>query len=163
MNNEQSTFQPRSLRCPVLIGLVVAAVLLRLVITLMLPRAIKWDEASYLLLGSNFFSGNGFTLGGYPEVHFPPLWPLMLGLFYAFTGDFEQASNLGYALFGGLLLLPVFAIAQRILWERDGVADGRLADSVSRAERQCAVLGDHDRAVLFMSVLCGPGGLSRWA
>jgi hypothetical protein len=114
MNNEKSKFQQRSILCHVLIGLVVAAVLLRLVITLILPRTIKWDEASYVLLASNFFTGNGFTQGVYPEVHFPPLWPLILGIFYAFAGDFEQASNLAYALFGGLLLLPGFAIAQRI-------------------------------------------------
>src|SRR5512145_1908778 len=99
---------------PALIGLIVAAMLVRIVIALVLPRVIKWDEGDYLLLGYNLLTGNGFTTGYYPELHLTPLYPLVSGLFFLFVGEFEQASNLAHALFGGLLLLPVFVIAQRI-------------------------------------------------
>jgi 4-amino-4-deoxy-L-arabinose transferase-like glycosyltransferase len=66
------------------------------------------------MLGYNLLAGNGFTNSGYPELHFTPLYPMVAGLFHALTGNFEMASNLAYALFGGLLVFPVFVIAQRI-------------------------------------------------
>jgi len=99
---------------PALLALVAAAVLLRIGLSFALPSAIKWDEASNLILGQNLLAGNGFTYSGYPELHFPPLQPILAGLFHLLTGDFEMASNLEYALFGGLLLFPVFAMARRI-------------------------------------------------
>jgi 4-amino-4-deoxy-L-arabinose transferase-like glycosyltransferase len=99
---------------PSLLVLVPAAGLLRLGLSLYFPRAIKEDESAYLLLGHNLVTGNGFTYTGYPELHFPPLHPLLIGLFSFVTRDLELASNLENAVFGGLLLLPVFAIAFRM-------------------------------------------------
>jgi 4-amino-4-deoxy-L-arabinose transferase-like glycosyltransferase len=99
---------------PTVVALVTAAVLLRLGLSFMLPRTINGDEPMYLLLGYNLLAGNGFTYSGYPELHFTPLYPIVAGLFHVLIGDFETASNLVYALFGGLLLFPVFAMARRI-------------------------------------------------
>jgi len=99
---------------PAFLALVAGAVLLRVALSVILPRAIKWDEASNLILGQNLLAGNGFTYSGYPELHFPPLHPILAGLFHLLTGDFEMASNLENALFGGLLLFPVFAMVRRI-------------------------------------------------
>ena len=99
---------------PAFLALVSAAILLRLGLSIGLPRVIKWDEPTNLLLGYNLLAGNGYTYSGYPELHFPPLHPLLAGLFCLLTGDFEMASNVENALFGGLLLFPVFSIAQRI-------------------------------------------------
>ena len=99
---------------PALLVLVSAAALLRLALSLYFPRVIKDDEPIYLLLGHNLLAGNGFTYTGSPELHFPPLHPLFVGLFSLMTGDMEMASNIENAIFGGLLLLPVFAIAVRI-------------------------------------------------
>jgi 4-amino-4-deoxy-L-arabinose transferase-like glycosyltransferase len=99
---------------PTVVALVAAAVLLRIGLSFTLPRTINDDEPIYLLLGYNLLAGNGFTYSGYPELHFPPLYPIVAGLFHLLIGDFETASNLVYALFGGLLLFPVFAMARRI-------------------------------------------------
>ena len=66
---------------PSLLVLASAAGLLRLGLSLYFPRAIKEDESAYLLLGHNLVTGNGFTYTGYPELHFPPLHPLLIGLF----------------------------------------------------------------------------------
>jgi 4-amino-4-deoxy-L-arabinose transferase-like glycosyltransferase len=110
---ERGRWNRTFIRHPALAGLVVGTVLLRIGLALALPRTIKWDESSYLLLGRNLLTGRGFTTGLYPEVYHPPLYPIVSGTLYLFVGDFEQASNLAYALFGGLLLLPVFVVAQR--------------------------------------------------
>ena len=99
---------------PALLVLVLAAALLRLALSLYFPRVIKDDEPIYLLLGHNLLAGNGFTYTGSPELHFPPLHPLLVGLFSMMTGDMEMASNIENAIFGGLLVLPVFAITLRI-------------------------------------------------
>ena len=104
-----------SLFHPALIGLVLAAVLVRVVIALVLPRVIAYDEPAYLMLGYNLMNGSGYsTTGIYPETHHPPLYPIISAIFHLLVRDFEQASNLAYALFGGLLLLPVFVVAQRV-------------------------------------------------
>jgi hypothetical protein len=97
-----------------LAGLVVGAGLLRIGLALALPRVIKWDEAGYLNLGRNLLTGKGFIGWLYPEVHHPPLYPVISGALYLLVRDFELASNLAHALFGGLLLVPVFAIARHI-------------------------------------------------
>jgi len=99
---------------PTVVALVAATVLLRLGLSFTLPRTIKDDEPMYLLLGHNLLAGNGFTYSGYPELHFAPLYPIVAGLFHLLIGDFETTSNLVYALCGGLLLFPVYAIARRI-------------------------------------------------
>jgi 4-amino-4-deoxy-L-arabinose transferase-like glycosyltransferase len=99
---------------PALFGLVLAAILTRVVLSLLLPRVIKWDEPAYLVLGHNLWSGAGFTTGSSPELHWPPLFPIVAGLFEMALKDFEWASNAVYAISGGLLLLPVFAMARRI-------------------------------------------------
>jgi hypothetical protein len=99
---------------PAVLALVAAAVLLRIALSYSLPRVLGWDESAYLILGSNLLAGNGFTYSGYPELHFPPLHPIVAGLFHLLTSNFEMASKLESSIFGGLLLLPVFAMAQRI-------------------------------------------------
>jgi 4-amino-4-deoxy-L-arabinose transferase-like glycosyltransferase len=94
--------------------LVAVVVLLRIALSFFLPRVVKWDEPVYLLLGHNLLTGGGFTWSTYPELTFPPLYPIVAGVFHLLIGDFEMASNLVYAISGGLLLLPVFALARRI-------------------------------------------------
>ena len=112
-NDEQDLEKFRAFQ-PAVVALVVASVLLRTGLSMTLPRTIKFDEPAYLLLGYNLLAGNGFTYTGYPELHYSPLYPVIAGLFYLVTGDFATASNLVYALCGGLLLFPIFAMARRI-------------------------------------------------
>lgn len=112
----ENEHDPTQLRLfdPAIVALATAAVMLRIGLSFSLPRTVKWDEPMYLLAGYNLLTGNGFTYSGYPELHFPPLYPIVSGLFYLLVGDFEKASNLAYALFGGLLVFPVFVLARRI-------------------------------------------------
>ena len=117
MNMIHQVSRPNRLFPPAIVALAGAAVLLRIGLSFVLARTIKWDEPDYLLAGYNLLKGNGFTYSGYPELHFPPLYPVVAGLFHLFTGDFEMASNLSYALFGGLLVFPVFVMARRLYGE----------------------------------------------
>lgn len=96
-----------------LVTLTVAGALLRLAL-LLLPRAIRWDEPIYLLLGQNLWSGWGFTFNGHPELHHSPLYPVLAGLTLKLTGHPEAASDLWYVLLGALLPLPVYFLARRL-------------------------------------------------
>lgn len=82
------------------------------------PRVIKWDESDYMMLGRNLFSGQGFTTAGYAEVHYPPLWPALLGMAQLVVNDLEVASEIGYIVFGALLILPLHALAWRMYGRR---------------------------------------------
>lgn len=93
-------------------------VVLRLALAAVLPRTVHYDEPIYLRLGVNWLSGEGYTSWQTPELHFPPLYPLVAGATYFLTHNFEWASNIPYALFGALLVIPVYALARRIYGRR---------------------------------------------
>lgn len=80
---------------------------------LLLPRQIRWDEPAYLLLGRSLLSGDGFTLTGVPEVHFPPLFPVLFGAVWKLVRNPELATDLWLVVAGALLVLPVYALAAR--------------------------------------------------
>ncbi|NOZ04874.1 MAG: glycosyltransferase family 39 protein [Chloroflexi bacterium] len=101
-----------------LLGGVLALFALRLLLTVVLPRVVKWDEPDYLLLGQHLWAGQGFTSGWVPEVHYTPLYPLVTGFFNLIVHDLERASDVAYALFGALLLLPVWFLSRRVYGRR---------------------------------------------
>lgn len=85
-----------------------------------LDRVIKWDESDYAMLGRNLFAGQGFTTAGYPEVHYPPLLPIVLGAAQQITASPEIASNLVYMLCSTLLVLPFYGLIRRFYGQRVG-------------------------------------------
>jgi len=85
-----------------------------------LERVVKWDESDYLMLGRNLWAGRGFTTAGYPEVHYPPLLPFLLGLTYSLTRQAELASNIWYILCSALLVLPYYGLARCVYGRRVG-------------------------------------------
>jgi 4-amino-4-deoxy-L-arabinose transferase-like glycosyltransferase len=73
------------------------------------------DESFYLWLARSLFSGEGFTYYcGKPELHFPPLFPIVLGVLHWIVGDWEAVSRVAYVIFGGLLPLPVYWLAREM-------------------------------------------------
>jgi len=102
-------------------GLIVAVATLfalRFILTFALPRVVKWDEPDYLLLGQHLWAGQGFTSGWVPEVHYTPFYPLVAGFFNLALHNLERSSDLAYALFGALLLVPVWFLARMIYGRR---------------------------------------------
>ncbi len=89
-------------------------------------RVVWGDEPFYLWLGRNWLTGQGYQFLGFNDVHHPPLYPLLSGLFYLITGDLEQASTILYVLFGPLLVLPVVGIGRRIYGRASGLLAGLL-------------------------------------
>lgn len=91
-----------------------AALLLRLGYALA-KGPVGTDEALYLVLGHNLWSGKGFTLLGAPHLIFPPLFPWLLGAIERLVGDPEWASKLVFVLAGAGLVPVGHALARRTL------------------------------------------------
>ena len=89
-------------------------------------RVVWGDEPFYLWLGRNWITGKGFRFMGHPDVHHGPLFPMLSGLLYLFTKDLALASEILYAVFGSLLVLPVYAIGREIYSLRAGLAAAAL-------------------------------------
>ena len=96
-----------------LAGVVLAAALLRLAL-LRTERVVWGDEPSYLWLGRNWITGQGFTFTGRPDPHHSPFYPMVTGVLYLLTHNLELASDILYVLFGALLAVPIYLLARRI-------------------------------------------------
>lgn len=130
---------------PALLAIGGLALLVRTLL-LLLPRAIRWDEPVYLLLGRSLWSGGPFTVTGPPEVHFPPLAPILFGGTWQLFGRPELATEIWFVLFGTLLVLPVYWLARRLY----GVTAARLAALL------VAVYPGLTTAVLFWGTMTEP-------
>jgi 4-amino-4-deoxy-L-arabinose transferase-like glycosyltransferase len=124
----------------------VLAVVLRILYAL--PRhACAVDESFYLWLARNLFSGEGFTYYcGEPELHFTPLFPIVLGMLQWIVGDWEAVSRVAYVIFGGLLPLPVYLLAREMHGRRVALTASVLA----------AILPAFTSGVLFAETLSEP-------
>ncbi|MGC8839015.1 MAG: ArnT family glycosyltransferase, partial [Anaerolineae bacterium] len=79
-----------------------------------LPRAIRWDEPDYLWLGRSLFSGQGYTIGPYHDLHYTPLLPVLVGPLTRLLPDLEWASAFWYVVLGAALVWPVYALGRAI-------------------------------------------------
>lgn len=91
-----------------------------------LPRVVWGDEPSYLWLGRNWLTGQGYQFLGFTDVHHPPLYPLLSGLLYLLTHNSEIASDILYVVLGPLLVLPIYDIGRRLYGPRAGLLAGLL-------------------------------------
>jgi len=108
--------------CVLVLLVLLLAVVLRILYAL--PRhACCTDESFYLWLARNLFGGEGFTYYcGKPELHFTPLFPVVLGILQWIVRDWEAVSRVAYVIFGGLLPLPVYFLAREMHGRRVGLA-----------------------------------------
>lgn len=99
-------------------GIALMALVVRVALVLWADRTIRWDEPDYLTLARNLATGRGFTVAGYPELHYAPLFPLVTGLFYRLLGNLEAASDAVYVLTGAAVILPFYALVRRLFGAR---------------------------------------------
>lgn len=93
-----------------LVSLLAAAFGFRLFLV-SLPRVMRWDEPSYLLLGRAIWHGHGFRLDGLPELHYPPLFPFLFGASDRVLGNGEWATDFWFLLAGTVLVYVVYRLA----------------------------------------------------
>jgi len=113
MHSIDSTFQ-RGEAWKMLLGILVFATGLRFFL-LVSPEVVFNDSIEYLNHAKRIASGD--WSGG----RVPPFYPGLIAFFSWFTGNFELAGILVSALFGSLLILPVFHLGKELFNERIGI------------------------------------------
>lgn len=104
---------PRALRDPWLWAALALGLLARLAYSIPAHVALG-DQSCYVWLGRSLLEGGYTYYCGQPEVHFPPLFPLILGLLDAVFRDGALALKASYVIFGTLLAVPVYRLARDI-------------------------------------------------
>jgi len=87
-----------------------AALVLRLMM-LTSPGHLTSDGVWYALLGRNLISGN---IKDGLSTYWPPLYPLLIGIFSIVTRDAELAGRLVSVIAGALLVIPIYFLARRL-------------------------------------------------
>jgi 4-amino-4-deoxy-L-arabinose transferase-like glycosyltransferase len=90
---------------------------------------IESEGAEYAKIAENFRNGVGFVglvVPG-PQIHFPPLYSLLIAGASFFTADYESAGRLVSLILGALLPLPVFGIALRLFNKTAAIIAGALS------------------------------------
>jgi len=88
----------------------VAAISFRLFL-LNFQYAIGWDEPHYLQLGASFAQG---SLKDVLHPFWPPMYPILIGVFSWLISDYELAGRLVSILTGSLIVLPIFILAKHV-------------------------------------------------
>jgi hypothetical protein len=102
--------------------IVLIGVLLRLIFA-SAPRVVRWDEASYVLIGRNLLAGQGYReLIGAADLQQPPLvaYISLVGLWLHLPLAWA-AAGIAHVLLGGLLPLPVYGLARELYGRRVGL------------------------------------------
>lgn len=101
-------------------GAIVIAFLLRIYFASLRTTHESWDSTSYLWLARSIHEGHGLRLwpGAPAHTWFQPLYSWLISLVYPLFGNFETAGYFISALFGSLLIIPVFLLT-RFLFSRD--------------------------------------------
>ena len=81
-----------------------------------LPRMVRWDEASYLMIARNMLAGQGYRelVSGF-DMHQPPMITLLAAAGLWLHLPFKWAGALpAHVLLGGAAVLPVYALSRSI-------------------------------------------------
>lgn len=88
-------------------------------------HVISADGIAYVNIAKDFVDGRG--LAG--AVHFPPFYPILVGLTSLLVPDFELAGRLVSMVMGSLIVVPVYLLAREFFDRRAGLIAAVLAIS----------------------------------
>jgi len=105
----------KSLPEPMLLaGIVLLGLILRTILMLGRGQVLEFDENFYLILARNLFSGAGYVLDIYPDIKYPPLFPLAAGTLNLLVGHLIWAGRTVSILTGALTCLPFYLLLKRL-------------------------------------------------
>ncbi|GAM11409.1 dolichyl-phosphate-mannose-protein mannosyltransferase [Geobacter sp. OR-1] len=130
-------------------GVLLLALSLR-IYTFPIARVIAADGISYVNIARSIFRGEGFA----GAVHFPPMFPLLIGLVNLLVGDDELAGKLVSMFMGTVLVVPVYLLARELFSRQTALAASLLvALSPSLAKLSSEVLTQSTYLALILSAL----------
>lgn len=124
------------------------------------------DGTAYFDAGRNLLDGKGFTRHGGPELHFPPLTPLALGLLERLTGS-ELAALRIWNFTAAALVVALLVLLARRLWRDDDTVvaatwlGGTVAGLTPLFSRQGGGSESISLAMLLAAALCAITALGR--
>lgn len=124
--------------------------------------ALTNDATAYLEAGANLVTGNGFIRDGSPELHFPPVTPLLLGGAWGLVGDARLAYGIVTVVVGTFVLLPMAAIARRLGGDRAGWLAAGFGALVPALAAEPALAGGGSEAPYLLFVLTALWTFGRW-
>lgn len=91
-------------------------------------RTVWGDEPYYLWLGRNWFQHGdySFAFTGHWDYHHTPGYPFLTAILTPLTGSMQRASEWNHILFGVLLTLAIYGLAQRIYGRKSAIAAGAI-------------------------------------
>ena len=107
---------PHARRLVVLIAM--CAVLLRVLLLLGRGHYLAFDEGWYLLLARSLYTGDGYSLVGFPHTALSPLFPILAGAAGVVMDSWVWGGRVVAAVASGLVALPAWAVFRRLAPER---------------------------------------------
>ncbi|TET07843.1 glycosyltransferase family 39 protein [Candidatus Aerophobetes bacterium] len=78
------------------------------------------DGVVYAISGMNLFSGRGFSFHGGPQLIHPPLYPILIGIFWLLTHNLEFSGQMVSIIATALLVIPLYYLAKNMYGRRIG-------------------------------------------
>jgi 4-amino-4-deoxy-L-arabinose transferase-like glycosyltransferase len=111
-----------------LLGLLALATVIRAAWWVLYTDVIENEGVVYARLAANWFHGRGYVdIFGGTNTLFPPLYPILIGLFAPAAGSEEAAARFVALLAGLALVGGIFGLARRVFDERIALLAGFLA------------------------------------
>lgn len=85
------------------------------------------DETAYIASGTSLVDGHGFERDGRPELHFPPLVPVVLGLAAKVFGDAHTGAVWVAVAAGTASIAPLALLARRLAGDLAGTVTAWIA------------------------------------
>jgi 4-amino-4-deoxy-L-arabinose transferase-like glycosyltransferase len=104
------------------VGIAVLAGLIIRVTLAISDDVITNDASAYLRSGASLWAGDGFRRDGHPELHFPPLYPAVIGGLHRLLGDPQRAMVAATLIASTALLLLIASLGRRLGGDRAAVA-----------------------------------------
>ena len=103
---------------PGILLLTLGAIALRLLLLLGRGNYLAFDEGWYLLLARSLFTGDGYSLVGFPHTALSPLFPILAGSVGVLLDSWVWGGRVVAAVASGLVVLPAWAIFHRLAPDR---------------------------------------------
>lgn len=113
----------RKIKCLVPLGLVVALSFIVRIILFWQDKVIAADGISYVSIARSIFRGEGFAAAA----HFPPLYPILIGLFSYITPYDEVSGKVVSTILGGLVVIPIHLLGKEMFSRQVGLVASILA------------------------------------
>ena len=102
--------------CLLMVFLVVAALAIRLYFH-QFYRVISADGIAYVGIAEDFITGKGLA----KATHYPPFYPILVGIASRVFKDFELAGRVVSMVMGSLIVIPVYLLGKEFYRRKTGL------------------------------------------